>query len=123
MEGRPNNIVSLRNFPHMHERPSMIQLSMLERGAGGGKPVRIIERIGSKNTELGHFLLNDEDGSIMETIVDNTRGNNEAVNREMFRRWLAGSGVQPVTWKKLVEALERFKLKELANDIVDALHT
>ena len=60
--------------------------------------MRIIERIGSKNTELGHFLLNDEDGSIMETIVDNTRGNNEAVNREMFRRWLAGSGVQPVTW-------------------------
>ena len=98
----------------------MIQLNMLERG--GIKPVRIIERIGSKNTALGHFLLNDEDGSIMETIVDNSICNNEAVNREIFRRWLAGSGVQPVNWKKLVEALQKFKLKELANDIVDALH-
>ena len=56
----------------------------------------------------------------MTTIRENARGNAEAINHEMFRRWLAGSGIQ-VSWNILVEALDNVKLKALANDIVEAL--
>ena len=112
---------SFRNFPHMNEKPTMNQLTILEQG-DGGNPVRISERIGARNLDVGTYLLKDNHGVIMETIAENAKGNAGAINREMFRRWLAGSGV-PVSWKELVYALERAQLKTLANDIVDALNT
>ena len=105
----------------MNEKPTMNQLNMLERG-DDGNPVRIAERIGAKNFEVGTYLLQDDEGVIMTTITENARGNTEAINREIFRRWLAGSGAS-VSWKVLVDALEKAKLKALTNDIVDALHT
>ena len=112
---------SFRYFPHMNEKPTMNLLMILERG-DGGNPVRISERIGARNSDVGTYLLKDDHGVIMETITENARGNTDAINREMFRRWLAGSGA-PVSWKALVDALERAQLKALANDIVDALNT
>ena len=112
---------SFRNFPHMNERPTMNQLAILERG-DGGNPVRICERIGAKYSYVGTYLLKDDHGVIMETVADNASGNIDTINREMFRRWLTGGGA-PVSWKVLVDALERAQLKALANDIVDALNT
>ena len=105
----------------MNERPTMNQLAILERG-DGGNPVRISERIGVKYSDVGMYLLKDDHGVKMETVADNARGNVDSINREMFRRWLAGSGA-PVSWKVLVNTLERAQLIALANDIVDALNT
>ena len=118
-----DNKASFRKFPHMNERPTMNQLTIILERGDGGNPVRISKRIGAKGyPDVGTYLLKDDHGVIMETITENARGNTEAVIREMFRRWLAGSGA-PVSWKILVDALERAQLKALANDIVDALHT
>ena len=110
-------------FPHMNDRPTMDQLVILEPKEGGN-PVRIIERLGAQNFEVGTFLLKDNKGVIMDTIRHNSRGNAEAMNREMFRRWLTGSGAS-VSWKVLVDTLDRYRLKTLADDIVtvNALHT
>ena len=108
-------------FPYMDEKPTMDQLFILER-KGGGNQVRIIERLGAQNFEVGTFLLKDNKGVIMDTIRHNSRGNAEAMNREMFRRWLAGSGAD-VSWKVLVDTLDRYRLKTLADDIVNALRT
>ena len=105
----------------MNNRPTMDQLVILEPKEGGN-PVRIIERLGAQNFEVGTFLLNDEQGVIMNTIQHNFKGNAEAMNRDIFRRWLAGSGAH-VSWKVLVVTLDRYKLKTLADDIVNALHT
>ena len=58
----------------------------------------------------------------MSTIQENARGKAEAINRKIFQQWLAGSGA-PVSWKVLVDALEKSQLKALTNDIVDALGT
>ena len=113
---------SFRNFLHMNEKPTMNQLTVvLERG-DGGDPVRISDRIGARSSDVGTILLKDDHGVIMHTITANALGKAEAVNREMFRRWLAGSGA-PVNWKTLVDVLESAQLKALANDIVDALNT
>ena len=109
-------------FPDiLNERPKMNQLVILER-SGGHDPVRIIERIGAQNSEIGTILLNDERGVIMDTIKHNARGNVEATNKEMFRRWLAGGGAE-VSWKVLVDTLEKLQFKALADDIVDALRS
>lgn len=113
--------ISLRNFPHMNDKPTMNQLSILER-KDGENPVRITQRIGAQNFDLGTYLLNDDHGNVMITIKENARGNTEAINREIFRRWLAGSGKE-VSWKVLVEALEKVQLKALADDIVESLQT
>ena len=104
----------------MNERPTMNDLIILKRK--GGNPVRIIGRIGKRHTDLGTILLEDEFGTVMETIKENAGGNTEKINREMLRRWLAGNGA-PVTWKVLVDALLEIKEKALADDIVDALRT
>jgi hypothetical protein len=113
---------SFRNFPHMNERPTIIQLTIILERGDGGNPVRISERIGAKYSDIGTYLLKDDHGGKMETITNNARGKIDAINREIFRQWLAG-GATPVSWKVLVDALERAQLKALANDIVDALNT
>ena len=109
------------SFTHMNEKPKMNELFFLEP-KDGGNPVRISERIGAQNIKLATYLLNDNDGTIMHAIENDAGGITETMNREIFRRWLNGSGVQPVSWKVLVDGLRDIaQLKELANDIVDAL--
>lgn len=106
---------SYENFPQMNERPQMHQLYSL-------KEVRIIDRIGTKYRELGTKLLNDDDGSVMDIIVEDARGNNPTINiiESIFHKWLRGEGTS-VSWNQLVDTLTDVKLKELAKDIVDAL--
>ena len=112
----------IQRSPHiMNKKPTMNQLMIL-KPKGGGSEVRITERIGTKFYELGTILLKDDYAKIMETVKENERGNVDKINTDLLRRWLNGNGA-PVTWKVLVDALEDIKEKELADDIVKALHT
>ena len=110
----------LEKFPQMNEIPKMEQLYSLER-SDGRNDVRIIERIGANNHELGTKLLEDDHGVKMQTIEDNARGKNEKINYEIFRRWLTESKSE-VNWKGLLDTLIKVKFKQLACDIVDALN-
>ena len=103
----------------MNETPTMPQLYSLKRN-DGGHPVRIIDKIGASNSELGTKLLKDEDGAKMAIIGDDARGENIKINEKIVKQWLQGSGA-PVTWKQLVDTLVEVKLIEVAKDIVDAL--
>ena len=97
----------------------MPELSNLKR-SGGQSPVKIMERIGGeKSSALGDILLNDEHGVRMKNIKHKEQ-DVEAINREMFYRWLQGGGAK-VSWKVLVDALDTVGLNTLANDIIDAL--
>ena len=111
---------SLEKFAQMNEIPKMEQLYSLER-SDGRNDVRIIERIGANNHELGTMLLEDDHGVKMQTIEDNARGKNEKINHEIFRRWLTESKSE-VNWKVLLDTLIKVKFKQLACDIVDALN-
>ena len=42
---------------------------------------------------------------------------------EMFKRWLTGSGRQPVTWHTLIEALEDAQFVVLASDLNKVLES
>ena len=105
----------------MNEAPDMLQLDYLENKETG-KPVKIIETIGSEYSSVGASLLNDKRGNIMNTIESNKGYIAKDVVREIFRRWIKGEGT-PVSWKDLVDALKIANFKTLVNEIIDALHT
>jgi hypothetical protein len=104
----------------MYDRPTLIELQDLKRRDKDS--VRIIERIGNRYSELGTYLLNDEHGTLLQTIETNANGKVEAINREIFTRWINGEGIKDVNWRTLVHALRVGpKLNTLADDIVAAL--
>ena len=121
MAAQPGNesVISFGNFSHMNERPTMPQLYSLKRN-DGRDPVRIIDKIGASNSELGTQLLNDKDGAKMDIIRGDAGRDNIKINAKIFKQWRQESGA-PVTWKQLVDTLVDVKLIELAKDIVDAL--
>ena len=98
----------------------MPQLNHLER-MDDKPPVKIIERIGGKNDELGTHLLNDERGNIMATIEQDKRNINDRT-RAILTKWLRESN-GPVSWKVLIDNLKKVQLNVLAKDIIEALAT
>ena len=52
----------------------------------------------------------------MEAFETNLR-NPEAINHDVFKEWVRGSGAQPVTWRTLVMALKKIGLSEVAAEI------
>ena len=100
----------------MDEKPTMPQLNCL----GIGKcSVQIIQDIGPTNIQLGYHLLNDNDGTIMKSIEQDERSTDK-ITREMLSRWLRESK-GPVSWKVLIETLQKVQLNTLAEKIIETL--
>ena len=96
------------------ERPTFHQLFYFSIR---GKPVDVIEMIGTKYYKFGVSLLQDDTGVKMEAIVEQCREDATKINRQVLSRWLRGEGKQPVTWATLATELELCGLNELAKDI------
>lgn len=107
------------DISRLNERPTMEEFIVL-KSKGGKNPVRIIDRIGTKYTELCTLLLQDEDGELIKTIVKDEKGITKDITREILRRWLSVGGAQ-ATWKVLVDVLMKVEQQTLADDIVAAL--
>ena len=75
----------------------------------------LLTRIASDYSLFGTLLLNDEDGTVIETIKQSNHHDPEAITREIFRRWFYSSDM--LTWKALVDHLREAKLNTVANDI------
>ena len=85
---------------------------------------RLHEEIPLTETDiLTSALLNDERGFWFEHIRYNKKDGSYAdINAEMFCRWLACYGKQPVTWIALIVALrDVIQLTELAQKLIDAI--
>ena len=99
----------------------MTELHTLTR-KDGGKPVRIVKKIGPEYAALAIYLLDDDHGDKLNTIKANTK-DVEEINCNIFKSWLDGEG-KTATWGTLVQALrEQSQLNSLADDIVSALQT
>lgn len=98
----------------MKDRPKLHELLDFPVG---DKTVNIIEKIGKKYYEFGIYLLEDDDGSKMETIVEHCREEPSKINRQVLSRWIRGGGKQPVTWATLATEIDRCGLTELAKTI------
>ena len=89
---------------------------------GKKKTINVAELVGTKFTELGIFLLNDETGAIVEAMENECNKNAKKINMAIFRKWLQGKeGAQPVAWSTLIYVLREISLGILADDIEGGL--
>ena len=94
-------------------KPLSHQMKMLKRP--GGRPVKIVETIAYRWQDVAlalHF-----EGSVIASIKESTFSNVEEGCRRMLDRWLEGGCHEPVTWKRLVEALQDAGFIELAESL------
>ena len=76
---------------------------------------KVPQKVGAQYPDFGCFLLNDEDGSLIEAMeVDLKKC--ETIVRKTLTEWLKGRG-KPVTWKALVETLRECELNTFADHI------
>ena len=53
----------------------------------------------------------------MEALETTNLRNPEAINFDILKEWLRGSGAQPVKWRTLVTVLKQIGLSEVAAEI------
>lgn len=70
---------------------------------------------------LGPLLLHDSTGAIVDAIVTEHRGNAEQIYSAIFREWLSGRGLQPITWATLTRAMVDAEQVALAEQITKSL--
>ena len=78
--------------------------------------IKIHKKIGANYMDFGIFLLNDDDGSQLESIEMECQGKPECIARKIFQEWVLGKG-KPLTWQTLVETLRDCELNVLADQI------
>ena len=66
--------------------------------------------------DFGIFLLNDDDGSEMDSIKIEFQGNPECIVQRILQEWVLGRG-KPLTCRTLVETLCGCELNVLADHI------
>ena len=82
-----------------------------------GTVLSIPSQIGTRFFQFGPLLLKDRNGTIVDNIVHRHNDDPERINTEILKKWLNGSGKQPVTWEILTETLIECNLVTLAKDI------
>ena len=85
-----------------------------------GKQIKIIETVAPQWLVLGDLLESDGRGNKLELIRITHPSDPLACCRDMFQHWLAGHGVRPCSWRKLIELLEDCDLAELAKQVYSA---
>ena len=99
----------------VNDRPT---LPLLQRFlTSSGRLFKTIERIGTRNHDLGIRLLNDATGAITGAIEANYRDNQNRITEAILQRWLEGTGRTPQTWATLVTVLREIGHNVLAQDI------
>lgn len=79
--------------------------------------INIPQRIGTKYTQFGVFLLKDGTGAQVQAIEKKHCNDAEQINLEILQKWLNGEGKQPVTWETLTAVLCDAQLTTLADEI------
>ena len=80
------------------------------------------EQVGTKFRKFGILLLEDQNGTQVDSIDDEFRGNTERINTKILQCWLQGKGLS-VSWEALLNTLRACSLNELANQIESSMHT
>ena len=106
--------------PLTGKKPTLAKLSMMKSATG--EKIKIIESLAPKWKELGALLDFDPEGRTLALIEANNKLKGPTAScQEMFVTWLQGKGVE-VTWKVLIELLDKVDQSELAKRVKTALH-
>ena len=79
--------------------------------------VNLAQKIGTGYENFGILLLRDVDGDCTEAMVRELHERAEDINKRIFRLWVKGKGLQPVSWATLVGVLKDIGLDTLAREI------
>ena len=82
-----------------------------------GEVLNIAQEIGEDYQRFGHFLLNDNTGSVRKRIAHISNGDTTAINQTLLSQWVQGKGRRPVQWTILIDTLRRVEMTKLANKI------
>ena len=77
--------------------------------------VRILDTIAAQWEDVAIAL--DFEGSVIETVRQDTHHQSVPACRTIFQKWLAGGGCQPANWSRLIQALTDARLIDLAEQI------
>ena len=98
--------------PLISEPPNIVLLQ---------EPLRLFERIvGDELSQFGTLILNDIYGDKVKRIEYHDKSKYER-SKEMFRQWLVGKGIKPITWNSLIEVLNKTQLKTLAEYVYNSV--
>ena len=82
-----------------------------------GEEVDLTEAIGDNYYKFCIHLLEDKTGGKISAMEKELGKNAQDINKKIFKIWLEGKGIQPVSWSTLVAVLHKIKLITLAKDI------
>ena len=101
-------------------RPSIKNLRCFK---GKNRTINIIEEIGCKYSDFGVLLLNDEDGSFVESVENELQRDSTAINCKILKEWSKGrENAKPFEWCSLIETLKEIGLKRLASEVENTLN-
>ena len=66
---------------------------------------------------FGILLLEDKNGTRIQSIIHECRENPERIIMKVLQEWITGRGKLPVSWDTLIEVLRDIDLCTLADDI------
>ena len=78
--------------------------------------INIPEKIGTNIQTFGILLLKDENGDKVEAITKE-ESKVKDVSLTILKKWLRGEGMQPTTWKTLIDVMRDSDLGVLADEI------
>ena len=106
-------------YYYYSDRPTLRQLKRLPNQVGA--VLNIIQRIGTRNHDLGIHLLEDDTGAITDAIEAQYGPDQTRITEAILRKWLDGRGKIPHSWETLVTVLREIELNTLAQDIKQCL--
>ena len=104
-------------FVKTDTRPTLLELVKFPTRNG---TINIPKEIGEHYEIFGIVLLNDEHGERVEAIIEEkARANCKEINFTLaiLKKWLHEEGVQPVSYRTLVQVLKDSDLNSLAEQI------
>ena len=95
----------------------MQQLTFLRTGED--RSLKLVQAVGIKWKDLGIAL--EFDYGVIETIERDTHFQNNDSCCKLLHKWLSGEACQPVTWRRLIQALHEAEHGTLAMKLEEFL--
>eukprot|EP00731_Ephydatia_muelleri_P021692 Em0014g283a len=88
---------------------------------GRNEQLKIVQRTATHYTELAMHLLDDVNLNITESLEMQFQRDPERIARDVYKKWISGTGRKPVSWQTLVGVLRDIQLNSLADEIENAV--
>lgn len=99
--------------------PELVDIINFETSSG--ENIKILEQIGTHYSDFGILLLQDKNGAVVQSIIEEANNKAVKINRDILTKWLEGTGKQPITWATLIGVLKDINLRVLAKKLEDNL--